>query len=76
MPGDQHPRAGSPSGYVQCSAVTGCGGRWAWRTGATEEDVRSFTASWTSEQAAREWAKSHLNVCDGPVDVVTGQEAA
>jgi hypothetical protein len=66
----EHPSGGSPSGYVQCSPVTGCGGRWQWRPDATDEDVRSFAASWTSEQAAREWAASHLTVCDGPVEVV------
>jgi hypothetical protein len=57
-------------GFVHCSTTTGCGGRWQWRPDATDEDVRSFAASWTSEQAAREWAASHLTVCDGPVEVV------
>lgn len=56
-------------GFVQCSTVTGWGGRWQWHADATSEDVRSFAASWTSELDAREWVTSHLRVCDGPVEV-------
>jgi hypothetical protein len=61
-------------GYVQCSTVTGCGGRWSWHDGQHECDWTCEHA-WRSEADARRWAESHLRVYDGPVEVVAGQVA-